>query len=68
MYSAVLGQRVRKSYPLEAIDLQRCKWSKPRDIDRQLLPVQEGRQIKMREALYAKRLDLPLGRVEDVRI
>jgi hypothetical protein len=68
MYSAVLGQRICKSHPLEAIDLQRRIRSKPGDIDRQLPPVQEGRQIKMREALYTKRLDLPFGRVEDVRI
>jgi hypothetical protein len=68
MHIAVLGQRICKSHPLEAIDLQRCIGSKPGDIDRQLPAVQEGGQIKMCEALYTKRLDLPFGRVEDVRI
>lgn len=68
MHRAVLGQRIRKSHPLEAIDLQRRIRSEPGDIDRQFPPVQESRQIKMREALYAKRLDFAVGCVEDVRI
>ncbi|KAF7125677.1 hypothetical protein CNMCM5793_001970 [Aspergillus hiratsukae] len=63
---AILGQRIRKSHPLEAIDLQRRIRSEPGDIDRQLASVQESRQIKVREALYAKRLDFALGCVEDV--
>jgi hypothetical protein len=68
MHTAILGERIRKRHPLETIDLQRRIRSEPRNIDCQLPSVQESRQIKMREALYAERLDFAVGCVEDVGV